>query len=297
MNRPRLPTLLGATALLLVAAYLGRTLIHADAVLAQAGDARLTEAEAQALIDALPAATRQQLRAQPQALVDAVRREVQWRTLLETARRSPQARAAEVRARMRQAADRELVEAHLEAASTVPADYPPQELIVATYEANRERFRAAPSYELSQVFLPGPPDDADLQKRARDLAQQARGGADFADLAREHSRHAETANRGGAFGWVPEPLLRPEFRDVVVKLQTGAVSDPLPAADGWHILKLTGRRPARDLALDEARPDIVAALRDQEQRRLRADYVAQLTAANPVRVDEAALGKLTIPSD
>ena len=96
---------------------------------------------------------------------------------------------------------------------------------------------------------------------------------------------------------LPEPLLRPEFRDVVVKLETGAVSDPLPAADGWHILKLTGRRPARDLTLDEARPDIVAALRGQEQRRLRAEYIAKITAANPVRVDEVALGKLKIPAD
>jgi peptidyl-prolyl cis-trans isomerase C len=297
VKKLRLSTLLGVLALLLVLGFLASTLRPRDAVLAQAGDARLSEAEAQALIDALSTAAREQLRAQPQALADAVRREVQWRALLETARRSPQARAADVRARMRQAADRELVESHLEAASAVPADYPPQELVVATYEANRERFRAAPSYELSQIFLPGTPDDADLQKRARELVQQARGGADFADLAREHSRHAETASRGGAFGWVQEPLLRPEFRDVVVKLQTGAVSDPLPAADGWHILKLTGRRPARDLTLDEAKADIVAALRGQEQRRLRAEYIAQITAANPVRVDDAALGKLKIPTD
>lgn len=297
MKKLRLSTLLGVLALLLVLGCLAFALRPRGAVLAQAGDARLTATEAQALIDALPAESRQQLGAQPQALADAVRREVQWRALLEAARRSPQARAADVRARMRQAADRELVESHLEAASVVPADYPPQELIVATYEANRERFRAAPSYELSQIYLPGAPDDADLQKRARDLAQQARGGADFADLAREHSRHAETASRGGAFGWVPEPLLRPEFRDVVVKLATGAVSDPLPAADCWHILKLTGRRPARDLTLDEAKPDIVAALRGQEQRRLRAETIAQITAASPVRVDDAALGKLKIPTD
>jgi parvulin-like peptidyl-prolyl isomerase len=295
--RPRFSSLLGALALLLVLAYLGRDFIRPDGVLAQAGDARLTQAEAQALVDALPAATRQQLGEQPQALGDAVRREVQWRALLEAARRAPQAKAAEVRARMQQAADRELVEAHLEAVSAVPADYPPQELVTATYEANRERFRAAPSYELSQIFLPGAPDDAELQKRARELVQQARGGADFADLAREHSRHTETANRGGAFGWVPEPLLRPEFRDVVTQLKTGAVSDPLPVADGWHILKLTGRRPARDLSLDEARPDIVAALREQERRRLRAEYITQNATANPVRVDEVALGKLKVSND
>lgn len=292
-----MPTLAGAIALLLVFAYAGRAFIPTDAVLAEAGDARLTETEAQALVDALPAATREALSARPQALADTVRREVQWRALLEAARRSPQARSAEVRARMRQAADRELVEAHLEAVSAVPDDYPPPELVVATYEANRERFRAAPSYELSQIFLPGAPDDADLQEQARELVRQARGGADFADLAREHSRHAETADNGGAFGWVPEPSLRPEFRDVVTALEIGAVSDPLPVADGWHILKLTGRRPARDLSLDEARPQIVAALRRQEQRRLRADYIARITTANPVRVDELALGKLRVSTD
>lgn len=295
-DRRSLPTVAGAVALLLVAGFVARALTGSAAVLAQAGDARLTQAEAQNLLAALPAATREQLAEQPQALAEAMRREVQWRALVETARRSPQAAQPAVRARMRQAADLELVQAHLDAMSAVADDYPPQELIVATYEANRERFRAAPRYHLSQIFLAGRPDDADAARRARELAQEARlAKADFADLAREHSRHAESAARGGEVGWVSEPMLRPEFRDTVTAMAVGAISDPVPVADGWHILKLTERQAARDLSLDEARADIVTALRAQEQRRRRAEYVERLAAAMPVRLDELMLGTLQVP--
>lgn len=297
-NKRSLPTVAGAVALLLVAVFLVRALAGGGPVLGQAGGARLTRAEAQALLAALPAATGKQLAEQPQALADAVRRELQWRALVVTAKRSPQARLPAVRARMRQAADLELVQAHLDAMSTVADDYPPQELVVATYEANRERFRAAPRYHLSQIFLAGRPDDGDVARRARELTQEARAArADFADLAREHSRHADSAARGGDVGWVSEPMLRPEFRDTVTGMAVGSISDPVPVADGWHILKLTERQAARDLSLDEARADIVAALRAQEQRRRRAEYVEQQAAAAPARLDEVQMDALKLPVD
>lgn len=297
-NRRSLPTVAGAVALLLVAGFVVRALTGGEAVLAQVGDVRLTRAEAQNLLAALPVATRKQLAEQPQALAEAVRREVQWRALVATAKRSPQAASAVVQARARQAADLELVQAHLDAMSAVADDYPPQELVVAAYEANRERFRAAPRYHLSQIFLAGRPDDAAVARRARELAQEARAArADFADLAREHSRHAESAAAGGDVGWVSEPMLRPEFRDTVTGMAAGSISDPVPVADGWHILKLTERQAARDLSLDEARADIITALRAQEQRRRRAEYVEQLAAAAPARLDEVQMRALKPPVD
>ena len=38
-------------------------------------------------------------------------------------------------------------------------------------------------------------------------------------------------------------------------------------------------------------------LHEQERRRLRAEYITQNATANPVRVDEVALGKLKVSND
>ena len=53
------------------------------------------------------------------------------------------------------------------------------------------------------------------------LYQQIKDGADFAELAREHSDYEETASRGGFWANLPKSDLPPEFADVVRSLKPG----------------------------------------------------------------------------
>ena len=54
----------------------------------------------------------------------------------------------------------------------------------------------------------------------RELVEQARGGADFGELAREHSR-ASSRVEGGSLGWIAKSATLPSFRAPMFELSVG----------------------------------------------------------------------------
>jgi peptidyl-prolyl cis-trans isomerase SurA len=83
------------------------------------------------------------------------------------------------------------------------------------------------------------PEDAGLQLLR--LRQQIREGADFAELAREHSDDTSAA-QGGDLGWNPPGRFVPRFQEVVDDLPIGSLSEPFETQFGWHIVEVLDRR-------------------------------------------------------
>lgn len=83
----------------------------------------------------------------------------------------------------------------------------------------------------------------ELQARAQGVADRARSGADFGDLAREFSEAPERTN-GGLFGMRPANRLPTLFVDATRSLGTGAVAGPLRSPAGFHVLKVIEKRQA-----------------------------------------------------
>ncbi|HEX9637314.1 MAG TPA: sulfatase-like hydrolase/transferase [Acidobacteriota bacterium] len=75
---------------------------------------------------------------------------------------------------------------------------------------------------------------------AETLRRRLQAGADFAELARRHSRHPSGA-RGGDLGTVPLSDLKPELRRAAERLAPGSTSAPIPSAGGYILLQ---RAPA-----------------------------------------------------
>lgn len=84
------------------------------------------------------------------------------------------------------------------------------------------------------LFLLQQDEDA-AQERAMDLYRKIQEGADFAELAREHSDYDETGRRGGLMGTFPKTDLPPEYGDVVKTLKPGEVSLPVKMQGGWNL--------------------------------------------------------------
>jgi peptidyl-prolyl cis-trans isomerase SurA len=115
---------------------------------------------------------------------------------------------------------------------------------VTEQEIDAEMARLAQStgkfrYLLSEIFLPAETNqrDADLRAQAQRLADDIRGGAQFAGVARQFSR-GSSAFGGGDIGWVMEDQLTPELAAAVRTLQVGTVSQPLNAGGGYYVLQL-----------------------------------------------------------
>lgn len=263
------------------------------AVLARMGEVRVDASELGKLLELVRAGAVEDGALALPALASAVREEALRKALLTRAAAAGLPERADIAARARRAHEQVIVEAWLAEHSAPAADYPPETLSRAYYEANRSALAVPTRYRLAQIWLPRPQQDSgvpEARKQAEAIARQAsEADADFGALAAAHSRHAESAARGGALGWVPEHLVRPELRKAVAGLEPGQVSSPMELDDGWHIVRLEAREAAHTLSFDEARVRIETALRNEQAAANRAAYLEGLLRESPITVDEIAL--------
>jgi len=95
---------------------------------------------------------------------------------------------------------------------------------------------------LSQIQLTfNDANKAEVQAKARDLAQQARGNADFANLAQNNSQDPSTSGNGGDLGYVlaserPQPIAT-----AIASANVGAVVGPIEHEGAFYILKVVAR--------------------------------------------------------
>jgi len=86
------------------------------------------------------------------------------------------------------------------------------------------------------------------RKRAEELVAQLKDGADFARLAASYS-NAPEALQGGELGWRNTERLPTLFIDAIKGLKTGDISPIIRSPNGFHILKVLGRRSGIDAKL------------------------------------------------
>ncbi len=143
-----------------------------------------------------------------------------------------------------------------------------EEAIVAHYEARALDFMAPELRKLRQIFLKGPESDESAQA----LYRRLQDGEDFADLARAHSQDELSRERSGQIGWVAEGDLPEDLAALVFSLEPGTVSEPVKTERGVYLLEVQEREPARLQALEAVRDQVV------EQAR-RADLEGRYAAA------------------
>jgi peptidylprolyl isomerase len=259
------------------------------------GSIVITAAELKGLLDAQPPEARQALAASPDALEQSVRTELIRRAVAAEAQGRGWDKRPEVAARVARAREEVIVTTYVNELARPPADYPSNADVLAFYESNRDKLQVPKRYHVAQIYVKRPAEKpaADAAaKKVADLAAKARApGADFAALAKAGSEH-ESAAAGGDVGWLPETQTIPEIRPVLAKLAKGQVSDVVPSAQGWHILKLIDVADAGTAPLESVRPQIVNTLRLQRARELERQYIDGLLAKTPVSIDKAALDKL-----
>ena len=78
------------------------------------------------------------------------------------------------------------------------------------------------------------------QQAAEDLKTQIENGADFADMAREHSQCPSKA-QGGALGEFGPGQMVPEFENVVFSAEVGVPHGPVKTQFGYHLIEITSR--------------------------------------------------------
>ena len=80
----------------------------------------------------------------------------------------------------------------------------------------------------------------DSQDQCVDLKSQIESGADFADVAREHSQ-CPSGQRGGELGTFGKGQMVREFEEVVFSADIGVVQGPVQTQFGYHLIEVTAR--------------------------------------------------------
>ena len=73
-----------------------------------------------------------------------------------------------------------------------------------------------------------------------DLKRQIEEGADFAELARQHST-CPSGRNGGDLGQFGQGQMVPEFDKVVFNEEVGVVHGPVETQFGFHLVEITSR--------------------------------------------------------
>jgi peptidyl-prolyl cis-trans isomerase C len=71
------------------------------------------------------------------------------------------------------------------------------------------------------------------------IAKEAKGGANFASLARKYST-CNSKSKGGDLGFFGPGKMVPAFENAVKKLSYNRISDPVKTQFGYHVIKKTG---------------------------------------------------------
>lgn len=80
----------------------------------------------------------------------------------------------------------------------------------------------------------------DTEEQCLDLKAQIEAGADFAEVAKEHSNCPSKA-QGGDLGSFGPGQMVPEFDKVVFSAELNTVQGPVQTQFGYHLLEVTER--------------------------------------------------------
>ncbi|WP_373019772.1 peptidylprolyl isomerase [Thiomicrorhabdus sp.] len=80
----------------------------------------------------------------------------------------------------------------------------------------------------------------DTEEQCNELKEQIANGADFAELAKEHS-NCPSGRSGGDLGQFGPGMMVPEFDKVVFSAEVGSVEGPVKTQFGYHLLQVTSR--------------------------------------------------------
>lgn len=149
-----------------------------------------------------------------------------------------------------------------------------ESLIEDYYEANQSRFSEPEEITVSRIFISSEKNESP-QESIRNLMEELEAGADFGKLAAQYSDD-DKAEEQGNWGQMEWRRLTPQEQEIIHSLEESAFSEPLELEDGYSILKVTEKTPAKQLSLDEVRDRITSILKDQKAREYAEETMARL---------------------
>lgn len=165
------------------------------------------------------------------------------------------------------------------------------------YDANLSQYQTPGQIRAQHILLRVNEDEGDTDEsvaaRAAELAEEARGGEDFAELARLHSDDEGTADQGGDLGLFGRGRMVPEFEAVAFTLNAGDISDPVKSSFGYHVINVNEKQEETTESFETVQETIENLLK-QQQATSRATALSRAISAEvttPEDLERAATSR------
>jgi peptidyl-prolyl cis-trans isomerase C len=156
------------------------------------------------------------------------------------------------------------------------------------YDKNPDKFKQEEAVRASHIlFRVAENADAATKKKTLEQAQsvlkEARGGADFAELAKKYSADG-SAQQGGDLNFFTKGQMVPAFDQAAFAMKPGDISDIVTTQFGYHIIKVTDRRPPSTVPFEQVSARIKEYLSEQQKQEKVQAFVESLKQKAKIEV-------------
>ena len=135
--------------------------------------------------------------------------------------------------------------------------------IKAWYDGHKDRYQQPEERRASHILMSSEKLGKDKAKAKADevLKEVRKNPAAFADLAKRNSDDPGSAAKGGDLGFIGRGMMVKPFEEATFSLKDGEISSVVETDFGFHVIKLTGMRAAKEKDLSEVKGEIEAELK------------------------------------
>ena len=149
------------------------------------------------------------------------------------------------------------------------------------YEENKVSFTEKEQIHLYNILL-------ESEEEAQDILEQLKAGGDFSEITKEKST-GPSAAQGGDLGYLTKGTIIPEIEEVVFALEVEELSEVVKTDFGFHILKITEKKPETVKALEEVKEEIIQTLLPTKQKEAFDNLLEELKGKVEIEINEKLL--------
>ena len=155
------------------------------------------------------------------------------------------------------------------------------EEVLEYYEQNKDSFTEKEQIRLFNILL-------ETEEEAQDILEQLKAGGDFSEIAIEKSS-GPSAAQGGDLDYVAKGTIIPEIEEVIFALELEELSEVVKTDFGFHILKITEKKPETVKTLEEVEESIIETLLPEKQKEAFENLLEELKSKVEIEINEEAL--------
>jgi peptidyl-prolyl cis-trans isomerase C len=148
------------------------------------------------------------------------------------------------------------------------------------YNKNKNKFESQEKIRASIMLLKfnpskGKAGEQAVLKKFESILDQVKNGSDFGAMAQQHSQDS-LASKGGDLGFFTRKQMLPAFSDRAFKMKVGEVSEIFRTGHGFHVLKVTDKKPGGLSPFEAEKAKIEKFLTNKKVSQTTRDYIETL---------------------